>query len=78
MKESETGPVVITQQGKPTAVLFSVADEDEIERLMLVYSPRFQAILQAGREEIAETGDISHNDFWQQVAEEYGSAFAEL
>lgn len=74
LKESETGPVVITQNGKPTAVLLTIADEDEIERLTLAYSSKFRAILQAGRDEIAATGGIPHDEFWQQVAEEYETA----
>ena len=35
LKETESGPVVITQNGKPTAVLLNVTDEGEIERLAL-------------------------------------------
>jgi len=45
LKESKEGPVVVTLNGRPTAVLLSVEDEDEIERLSLAYSPKFQKIL---------------------------------
>jgi len=45
LKESKRGPVVVTRNGKPTAVLLSVEDEEEIERLTLAYSPKFQKML---------------------------------
>ena len=39
------GPVVITRNGKPAAVLLVPYDDDDLERLMLARSPRFQALL---------------------------------
>jgi prevent-host-death family protein len=74
LKESEAGPIIITRNGKPTAVLLSVDDEDEIERLILAHSPKFRAILQAARQEIAETGGIPHDKFWHEVDAEYANA----
>src|SRR4051794_17617298 len=74
MKESQAGPVIITRNGKPAAILLNVIDEDEIEGLMLAYSPRFRAILQAAREEIKQTGGIPHDEFWRQVDAEYADA----
>jgi prevent-host-death family protein len=67
LKESESGPIVITRNGKPAAILLNVVDEDEIEGLLLAYSPKFRAILQAARAEIRETGGIPHDEFWHQV-----------
>ena len=48
LKESEKGPIVVTKNGKPVAVLLGLADEDEIERLIMAYSPKFQSILARG------------------------------
>jgi prevent-host-death family protein len=70
LKESEKGPVVITKNGKPVAVLLGVTDEDEIERLTLAYSPKFQAILAQGRQQIQETGGTAHEEFWREVKAE--------
>jgi len=67
LKESEKGPIVVTKNGKPVAVLLGLADEDEIERLIMAYSPRFQAILSRGRQEIQQTGGIAHEEFWREV-----------
>jgi prevent-host-death family protein len=47
LKESEGGPVIITRNGKPVAVLLGVRDDDEVERLVLAHSPRLREI--AGR-----------------------------
>ncbi len=70
IKESKEGPVIITKNGKPSAILLAIEDEDEIERLILAYSSKFQAILEASRREIEETGGLSDEAFWQQVEAE--------
>jgi prevent-host-death family protein len=67
LKESEKGPIVVTKNGKPVAVLLGVTDEEEIERLVLAYSPKFQAVLARGRQQIKKTGGIAHEDFWQKM-----------
>lgn len=67
LKESEAGPIVITRNGRPAAMLLAVTDEEEIERVILAYSPKFQGLLQAARKEIRETGGMGHDDFWQEV-----------
>jgi len=69
-RESEKGPVVVTRNGKAVAVLLSVTDDDELERLLLAHSPKFQAILDKSRRQIDETGGIPHEQFWRGVAAE--------
>ncbi len=64
LKASEEGPVIVARNGKPVAVLISMEDEDELERVILAYSPRFQNILQKAKKEIQESGGIAHKDFW--------------
>jgi prevent-host-death family protein len=68
LKAATEGPVVVTRHGKPVAVLLSVEDEDELERLILAYTPRFRAILDVAREQIQQTGSIEHEAFWQELA----------
>ncbi len=70
LKAWEDRPVVVTKRGKPVAVLLSIDDDDELERLILAHSPKFQAILNAGKQQIRETGGIRHEDFWQEVEAE--------
>src|SRR5437016_817291 len=54
LKESEIGPVIITRNGRPVAVLLGVQDEDEIERLILGYTPRLRPIVEAAERRIRE------------------------
>jgi prevent-host-death family protein len=70
LKSSAEGPVVVTRHGKPVAVLLSIQDEEELERLVLAYTPKFQGILEAAREQIRETGGIGHEEFWQEMEAE--------
>ena len=67
LKASEAGPVVVTRNGRPVAVIVGIQDEDEIERLLMAYSPRLQAILEVSRKQIREGDVLSHEEFWKEV-----------
>src|SRR2546423_926568 len=70
LKETEQGPVVVTRNGKAVAVMLAITDDDELERLLLAHSPKFQALLGKSRRQIEETGGIPHDQFWREVAAE--------
>jgi prevent-host-death family protein len=70
LRESQKGPVIVTRNYKPVGVLLAVTDEDELERLMLAHSPKFQALLDRSRRQIEETGGIPHDQFWREVKSE--------
>jgi len=67
LRSSAEGPIVVTRHGRPVAVLLSIDDEEELERLLLAYTPKFQQILEAGREQIREREGIGHEEFWQEL-----------
>jgi prevent-host-death family protein len=67
VKASEQGPVVVTRNGKPVAVLLAVRDEDDLERLMMAHSPRLQAILNAARQRIQAGEGIPEEQFWAEL-----------
>jgi prevent-host-death family protein len=67
LKASEDGPVIVTKNGKPVALLLAMTDEEEIERMILAYSPKFQKILRAAEVQIREGKGISHEDFWEET-----------
>jgi prevent-host-death family protein len=67
LRASEQGPVVVTRNGKPAAVLLAVSDEDELERLLMAHSPRLQAILAAARGRIEAGAGIRDDEFWKDV-----------
>ena len=73
------GPLVITRNGKPAAVLLVPHDDDDLEQLMLGRSPRFQALLNRSRQSIQEGKGLSEQAFWAAIrkrAEERTSAAA--
>ena len=70
LKEAEEGPVVVTRNGKAVAVLLAVTDDDELERLVLAHSPKFQSLLNKSRRQIEKSGGIPHEQFWREVAGE--------
>ena len=68
VREVEQEPVLITRHGKPRAMLVPVpADTDALERLLLVFSPRFQGIVAQALRELQAGYGIPHEAFWAQV-----------
>lgn len=66
LEECETkGPVVITRNGKPVALLLAPEDDDDLERLLLSRSPRFQAVLSKSRQSIKAGRGLSRSEFWK-------------
>jgi prevent-host-death family protein len=61
------GPIVLTQDGRPIAVLLVPHDEEELERLVLSHSPRFQAVLEQSRQSIEAGKGLTREEFWQAV-----------
>ena len=61
------GPLIITRNGKPVAVLLAPADEDDLDSLMLARSPRFQALLNKSRRSIAAGKGLARDEFWKAV-----------
>ena len=63
-------PVVVTKNGRPTAVLIAVSDEEELDRLVIGHTPRFRAILEAVERRIWKGRGISRDDFWMTMGKE--------
>lgn len=62
---STEGPLIITRNGKPAAVLLVPKDEEDLDRLMLARSPRFQVLLDESRKSIASGKGLSRDEFWK-------------
>ena len=62
LRELEKGPLVVTRNGRPVGVLLGVQDEDEIERLILGYTPRLRPIVEAAARRIREGKGIKQED----------------
>jgi prevent-host-death family protein len=67
--QSKDEPVVITRNGRPVAVLLALADEDELERVLLGHSARLREVLEAGRQQIRDGTGIGHDEFWEGLGE---------
>lgn len=67
LRTSQEGPVVVTKNGKPVAVLLAIENEEELERLLLAYSPRLRQILKAAEREIREGKGKTHEEFWDEM-----------
>jgi prevent-host-death family protein len=65
------GPIVITENGEPVAVLLAPRDEEDLERLLLSRSPHFQALLERSRQSIRSGSGLSRDEFWQAVEERH-------
>jgi len=65
------GPIVITRNGRPVAVLLTPHDDDDLERLILGRSPRFQALLSRSRESIRAGKGLSSSAFWKTVRQRH-------
>ncbi len=71
-----TGPIVITRNGKAVAVLLAPVDDDDLERLLMARSPRFQALLNKSRQSIKSGKGLSRNDFWKTVKQRHSKPTA--
>jgi prevent-host-death family protein len=67
LKAAQDGPVVVTRNGKPVAVILAVYDEEELERLLLAHSSKLQALLDAAERRIHRAGGLRHEEFWTAV-----------
>ena len=63
----EEGPIVITRNGKPVAVLIAPKDDEDLENLILARSPRLQSMLEKSRRSIKEGKGLSEEEFWSAV-----------
>ncbi len=73
LKAAKKSPVVVTNKGKPVAVLLRTGSAADIERLLMGHSPKLQAILQAARKRFRQGRGISHETFWKEVEAENAS-----
>jgi prevent-host-death family protein len=67
LNASADSPVVVTRNGKAVAVLLGVADDDELEGLLMAHSKKLRAILDASEHQIDEGKFLEHDEFWRRV-----------
>lgn len=68
------GPIVITRNGKPVAVMIAPQDDEDLERLIVAHSPRIQALLEKSRQSMRAGKGLSRAAFWKAVKRKVGKA----
>lgn len=61
------GPVVITRNGKPVAVMIAPQGDEDLERLIMTHSPRFQALLEKSQKSLRAGRGLTRAAFWKAV-----------
>ena len=74
VKETESGPIVITKNGKPCAALVHLAEDEDMESFMLSHSPRFLELLDQAAEKTKETGGVSLSALRKELSKPRESA----
>jgi prevent-host-death family protein len=59
VKETASGPIVITKNGKPCAALVHLSEDEDMETFMLSHSPRFLELLDRAADKTKEKGGVS-------------------
>ena len=72
----DSGPIVITRNGKAVAVLVVPIDDDDLEDLILARSPRFQAMLAQSQRSLRAGKVIAEDAFWQIAEDSAGYSAA--
>jgi prevent-host-death family protein len=70
LEECQDEPVIITRNGKPTAVLVPIHEgtaPEDLERLVLAYHPRFRQLLEQANERIERGEGIQAATFWAEL-----------
>jgi prevent-host-death family protein len=67
LEQCADGPVIVTKNGRPAAVLMAVTDDEELERLVLAHTPRFMAVLDSAFERVQKGRGMKHAEFWKAV-----------
>lgn len=67
LKASAAAPVIVTEKGKPVAVLLGVNDDEELERVIFAHSRNLNAVLGAADRRIEEGRGVGHEDFWKRI-----------
>ena len=55
-------PLVVTSSGRPVAAVIPIADEDDLESILLSNNPKFLEIIERSRARQAIEGGIPHEE----------------
>jgi prevent-host-death family protein len=65
LRRCQEGPIVVTKNGRPAALLVAVPEEEEeLERFLLYHTPRFRRLLETASERIRSHGGLTDAEVW--------------
>ena len=67
LSECHNGAVVVTKNGKPTAALVPINNDDDLERIVLSQSKMLQRLLERSGKKIRSKGGLRHDEFWAEM-----------
>ena len=67
IRQCATEPVVITRNGRPSALLTAITEEDDLESLLLARNPHFRKMLVEAEKRIRQGRGIEHEAFWEPL-----------
>ena len=59
--------IVVTRNGKPVALLTSIREDDDLDRLLLAHDPRFARLLEGARERVRAGRYLTSAPFWREL-----------
>lgn len=59
--------IVVTRSGKPVALLTSIREDDDLDRLLLAHDPQFARLLERARERVRAGRYLTSAQFWRQL-----------
>lgn len=69
IRQCATEPVIITKNGRPSAILAPITEDDDLDSIILAYNPRFREILLNAEKRIREGQGVDHEAFWNSLDE---------
>ena len=67
VEQCKDSPIVITKNGRPAAMLVCITDEDDLERMLISYSPKLRRMLDQAAASARAGRKLSHDEFWAEV-----------
>lgn len=71
LDETQNGPIVVTRNSEPIALLIAIHAEEDLEGFALASSKLVQEVFASGQQQIREGRLIPHDEFWKQAAKRY-------
>jgi prevent-host-death family protein len=59
--------IVVTRNGKPVALLTSIADDDDLDSLLLAHDRKFIRLLEEARQRVRAGRYLTNEQFWGEV-----------